>query len=158
MQVRKFFGASTREVLREVRDALGTNAIILSNRQVAGGIEIIATAEHEVQAHTHSKAAATPSQPARPAAPSTLISATPALPVAPGISAMPRIAPVQTPATKPASPQYAQLSEELKRMRSLLESQLSGFAWGNWRDATRSRPSSCAPCSVPASAPSSHAS
>lgn len=53
MQIRKFFGANTREVLREVRDALGSNALILSNRQVAGGIEIMAMAEDEAQALAH---------------------------------------------------------------------------------------------------------
>jgi flagellar biosynthesis protein FlhF len=39
--------------------------------------------------------------------------------------------PQPAPQIKPsASAQYVEMSQELKRMRSLLESQLSGFAWG----------------------------
>lgn len=43
--VKKFHAPTTREALRMVRDALGANAIILSNRQVEGGVEIIAVAD-----------------------------------------------------------------------------------------------------------------
>ena len=43
--IKKFYATTTRDALRQVRDALGANAIILSNRQVAGGVEIIAVAD-----------------------------------------------------------------------------------------------------------------
>ncbi|HNQ04997.1 MAG TPA: flagellar biosynthesis protein FlhF [Thiobacillaceae bacterium] len=43
--IKKFHAQTTREALRQVRDALGASAIILSNRQVAGGVEIIAVAD-----------------------------------------------------------------------------------------------------------------
>jgi len=131
MQIRKFFGANTREVLRQVRDALGSNALILSNRPVAGGIEIMAVAEDEAQAlaHVHPAPGSRPvpsQQVFKPAAP---------LP-APAIAAaseekLPEI-PLQEARPSPAarSAQHTEMSQELKRMRSLLESQLSGFAWG----------------------------
>lgn len=48
--VKKFHAPTTREALRMVRDALGANAIILSNRQVEGGVEIIAVADLDVAA------------------------------------------------------------------------------------------------------------
>ncbi len=48
--IKKFHAATTRDALRQVRDALGANAIILSNRQVAGGIEIIAVADMDMAA------------------------------------------------------------------------------------------------------------
>ncbi|MFZ5483436.1 MAG: flagellar biosynthesis protein FlhF [Pseudomonadota bacterium] len=50
--VKKFHAATTREALRLVRDALGANAIILSNRQVEGGVEIIAVADLDMAALT----------------------------------------------------------------------------------------------------------
>lgn len=53
MNVRKFFGSTTREALSKVRDALGTDALILSNRQYEGGVEIMAVADGEVQALTY---------------------------------------------------------------------------------------------------------
>ena len=42
MIVKKFYGTNTRDALRQVRDALGPDALILANRQIAGGgVEII---------------------------------------------------------------------------------------------------------------------
>ncbi|WP_035061801.1 flagellar biosynthesis protein FlhF [Andreprevotia chitinilytica] len=53
MVVKKFYGATTRDALRQVRDELGPDALILSNRQVAGGgIEIMAVADADVAAIT----------------------------------------------------------------------------------------------------------
>ncbi len=48
--IKKFHARTTREALRQVRDALGASAIILSNRQVAGGVEIIAVADLDMTA------------------------------------------------------------------------------------------------------------
>ncbi|MFA5083552.1 MAG: flagellar biosynthesis protein FlhF [Hydrogenophilaceae bacterium] len=48
--VKKFRAHTTRDALRMVRDALGANAIILSNRQVDGGVEIIAVADLDMAA------------------------------------------------------------------------------------------------------------
>jgi flagellar biosynthesis protein FlhF len=42
MNVKKFIGASSREALRKVRAALGDDAVILSNRNVDGQVEILA--------------------------------------------------------------------------------------------------------------------
>ncbi|GBG14105.1 flagellar biosynthesis protein FlhF [Novimethylophilus kurashikiensis] len=53
MNVRKFFGSNTRDALRQVRDALGADALILSNRKVDGGVEIMAVADGEVAALTY---------------------------------------------------------------------------------------------------------
>lgn len=44
MNVKKFSASSTREALRMVRDALGADAVILSNRNVNGSVEILALA------------------------------------------------------------------------------------------------------------------
>lgn len=53
MVVKKFYGATTRDALRQVRDELGPDALILSNRQVpGGGIEIMAVADTDVAALT----------------------------------------------------------------------------------------------------------
>jgi flagellar biosynthesis protein FlhF len=48
--IKKFHAQTTRDALRQVRDALGANALILSNRQVAGGVEIIAVADMDMAA------------------------------------------------------------------------------------------------------------
>ncbi len=48
MNVRKFFAKTSREALNMVKKELGDSAIILSNRAVEGGNEIIASAEDDM--------------------------------------------------------------------------------------------------------------
>ncbi len=48
MNVKKFTAATSREALRKVRDALGPDAVILSNRPVDGIVEILALASDDV--------------------------------------------------------------------------------------------------------------
>ncbi|WP_017525039.1 flagellar biosynthesis protein FlhF [Pusillimonas noertemannii] len=43
MNVSRFFGSTNREAMRQVRMALGPDALIVSNRRVNGGVEIMAT-------------------------------------------------------------------------------------------------------------------
>ncbi|MGG4603243.1 flagellar biosynthesis protein FlhF [Paenalcaligenes sp. Me131] len=43
MSVSRFFGSTSREAMRQVRLALGPDALIVSNRRVNGGVEILAT-------------------------------------------------------------------------------------------------------------------
>lgn len=45
MSVRRFVGANSREAMRQVRAALGEDALILSNRTTAEGVEILAMAD-----------------------------------------------------------------------------------------------------------------
>lgn len=49
MLVRKFYAPTSREALRLVKEALGDDALILSNRRAAEGIEISAVASGEVE-------------------------------------------------------------------------------------------------------------
>ena len=48
MKIRKFFAGSSREALRQVREALGPDAVVLSNRAVDGGVELVALAENDL--------------------------------------------------------------------------------------------------------------
>ena len=47
MNVKKFTAASSRDALRKVREALGPDAVILSNRQTDGVVEILALANDD---------------------------------------------------------------------------------------------------------------
>ena len=42
MSMRKFTAPTAREALREIRKQLGENAVILSNRRIENGVEIVA--------------------------------------------------------------------------------------------------------------------
>ena len=48
MNVKKFVAASSREAWRNVRETLGPDAVILSNRTVDGGVEILAMANEDM--------------------------------------------------------------------------------------------------------------
>ena len=50
MRVHKFLGPNSRAAMREVRTALGGDAVILSTRNVANGVEILAVAERDMVA------------------------------------------------------------------------------------------------------------
>lgn len=47
MKMKRYFAADTRTALRELREEQGDEAIILSNRKVSGGVEIIAALDYE---------------------------------------------------------------------------------------------------------------
>ena len=48
MNVRKFFAKTSREALNMVRNELGDSAIILSNKEVEGGSQILASREEDM--------------------------------------------------------------------------------------------------------------
>ena len=47
MNTKKFIAADMRQALKLVREELGADAVILSNRKVANGIEIVAAADYD---------------------------------------------------------------------------------------------------------------
>ena len=50
MSIKRFFAKTTREALNMVRDALGPDGVILSNRAMDGGIEILALGPEDITA------------------------------------------------------------------------------------------------------------
>ena len=102
MSVRRFLGVNSREAMRQVREALGDEALILANRQTEQGVEILAMAESAVAASSESSSA----PPVSPvASPATSPAAPPSL----------RDEPNQAFASM-----SAQLLEEMRDMRELL--------------------------------------
>ena len=47
MRIKRFFAPNMRHALREVRDEQGPDAVILSNRRVDGGIEVVAAVDYD---------------------------------------------------------------------------------------------------------------
>lgn len=64
MKIKRFVAKDMRTALQEVKDFLGPDAIILSNKKVAEGVEIVAAIDQEAQA-----AAKAPIAPAKPVQP-----------------------------------------------------------------------------------------
>lgn len=142
--IKKFHASTTREALRQVRDALGANAIILSNRQVPGGVEIMAVADMDMAALTSPPVAPQPIAPrhAEPEMPAAIRSNRVAAPLQheagmppPQVSAKPQpshhVPPAQA-AQEPVLEGVVQdIVREVKFLRGMLEGQLAGFAWGD---------------------------
>ncbi|HTN67066.1 MAG TPA: flagellar biosynthesis protein FlhF [Burkholderiaceae bacterium] len=127
MNVKKFLAHSSREALRQVRDAIGPDAVILSNRTVEGGVEILALAHDDI---------ASLAAPARDREP--VVEALPRRNEnmqAANLAAMFNRAPEPAPAPAPAAAavggnELNEVMSEIRSMRGMLEAQLAGLAWG----------------------------
>ncbi|MDA8225751.1 MAG: flagellar biosynthesis protein FlhF [Betaproteobacteria bacterium] len=138
MNVQKFIAANSREALRKVRDALGPEAMILSNRSIAEGVEVVALAAEDMAALTVSSAD-------RDMQPDFDWGRAPQRETVQGRAAalQTRATPVladtwseDEPEATPASVrEMANMMQEIRAMRGMLEIQLAELAW----DGQRSR-------------------
>jgi flagellar biosynthesis protein FlhF len=106
VNISRFFGSTNREALRQVRLALGPDALIVSNRRVNGGVEILATDPTAVPEQA-SRAQFSSPPPAPP------VSARAAVPAAPRAQA-----PVD-------------VMSAIGAMRGALENRIDELLWGN---------------------------
>ncbi|MEA2080874.1 MAG: flagellar biosynthesis protein FlhF, partial [Pseudomonadota bacterium] len=117
MKVKRFFAPDMRQAIRLVREAQGPDAVILSNRKVDGGIEIIAAVDYD-DSLLNDGASRTASQP-------SFENATPlAKAVQEPVSATQQVKWSQDPA-------IVAMRDEIKQLRGLLENQLAHLAWGD---------------------------
>ncbi|WP_456269265.1 flagellar biosynthesis protein FlhF [Kushneria sp. AK178] len=111
MGVHRFIGINARDAMRQVRESLGDEALILSNRQVEGGVEIVAMLDADQQSLTDSHSVSEP----EPVAPS------------PADAAPEPAAPPRPSGGAPEEMQAfsAQMMSELSAMRDLLNARLT---------------------------------
>lgn len=134
MSARKFTGATSREVLYKVRQALGEDALIISNRAVAQGVEVLAVpaaALGAVAEETPPAAVARkPAQVAAAPAPRRLAAAEKLAPASVPSAAVPAstAAAESAPAHKPAHGAVDGILGEIQRMRDLLQAELAALA------------------------------
>ena len=132
--MKTFVAPDMRTALKMVREEFGADAVILSNRRVEGGIELLATAEMPPPAPTFNDV--------RPATPTTAsqsgMPAQAAAPVGYGMSTAPvanaAFSEMETaPAASRGDAGWWQMQQEINSMRDLLEQQFSNFAWHDYR-------------------------
>ncbi len=153
MNVRKFVASSARDALRKVKELLGPDAIILSNRAIPGGVEIMAVAASDMEMIVPTPIQETKpplnddytvrlSSPAAfslpPAARKSPAAESPSLASRP----IPQIERPAVPETAAAIPRQAEIvpaevMDEIRSLRKIVEQHLAGFAWG---EAARSEP------------------
>jgi len=154
MNVRKFIAATAREALHKVKELLGPDAIILSNRAIPGGVEIMAVSAGDMdmiaplpakeapqsnndytvrlssQMASMSEQRATLTQTQQPSLKTPLQSKLPPL--------APRPAPqfdrpaMAMPGAEKAQAEVvpAEVMEEIRSLRKMFEQHLAGVAWG----------------------------
>jgi len=55
MKIKRFFAKDMRTAMTEVKEVLGPDAVIMSNKKVVGGIEIVAAVDYQAQAASSEK-------------------------------------------------------------------------------------------------------
>jgi flagellar biosynthesis protein FlhF len=138
MKITRHTAPDMRQALRAVRDQLGPDAVILTSRRTPTGVEVTAAMDFDAEA---SIAAATPvATPTERATSASHALSAPAAGPAPlgafastavaggGLASTPEPASVRVEARASASDP---MSEELKTLRRMLESQLAQLAWND---------------------------
>lgn len=134
MKIKRFVAKSMREAIRQVREEQGPDAVILSNRRVPGGVEVVAATDYDAalaQQALRRSAAPEPPPPTTPDKPKK-----PGAPTRPVVETRP-VMPLPAPAAPPPHTELALMQRELGSMRRLLEEQLAGF---NWMEMKRNQP------------------
>jgi len=123
MKVKRFFAPDMRQAIQKVREDQGPDAVILSNRKVEGGIEIIAALDYDESLFESGEAKGGP-EPAAVAAPqpSPATNSESPLPAPRRGANVPAVDWAQDPA-------IVSMKEEIRQLRGLLENQLAHLAW-----------------------------
>lgn len=140
MKIKRYLASSMREAIRHVREELGPEAVILSNRRVTGGLEVVAATDYDaalVQAAIRREAGEPPAgaapEPAVQPRPEPRLEAGsggPGPDPRPGIPRriqpqLPLIAPPVVAAEAPA-PELRALREEIQALRARLDARGPG--------------------------------
>jgi len=139
MNVRKFIAATARDALHKVKDLLGPDAIILSNRAIPGGVEIMAVAAADMEMMVPPPLRDRPADDDYTVRLSSeqgnVTAGTKVEPTMPPALA-PRPAPqVERPQVLAQSPAKAavvpmEVMDEIRSLRKMFEQHLAGAAWG----------------------------
>jgi flagellar biosynthesis protein FlhF len=135
VKIKHYRAPDMRQALRQVRDAQGPDAVILSSRKVSGGVEVVAAVDYDAEPEADSGWRMADSQSAR-SAPSTRV---------PSLESRVSSSESRVPAEDYAalarrlSPSHdfegadtrADVNEELRTVRRMLETQLATLAWND---------------------------
>ncbi len=106
MKIKRYFAPTMRLAMNLVRDEHGDDAVILSTKDVEGGVEIVAALDPEAmhyQEHSSKSLVAESTY---------------------------QTSEIKKAASDNNSPELAGMAAEIQAMRAMLENQLSGLAWG----------------------------
>jgi flagellar biosynthesis protein FlhF len=117
MKIKHYRAADMRQALRQVREAQGPDAVILSSRRIANGVEVVAAVDYDAEV----EASVGAGEPARSEA---------RIPTAADYAALAqRFQGAQ--GSQQISELPADANEELRTLRRMLETQLATLAWND---------------------------
>ncbi len=133
MKIKRFQAADVRQAIREVREVLGPDAVILSNTRVDGGVEIVAATDYDESQFKrhHVQAEPSPQHSAR------------AKDETPKVEINPMGATTQTETVNTQQniwsqePTLVQMRKEISGLKNMLQTQLSDLTW---KDMERQNP------------------
>ena len=150
MKIKRYFAADMRQAIRKVREEQGPDAVILSNRRVEGGIEIVAALDYDealinealgqsgLDGHrapvTELRAAgatAAHKNPVSPASGYQVPAAASSAQVAPASAEAARTESNRSSIYWAQDPALVDMRREIHELRGLLENQLAHLAWGD---------------------------
>jgi len=120
MKIKRFQATDVRQAIKEVREVLGPDAVILSNNRVDGGVEIVAATDYD-EAQFKRQSQTRPVEPAQ----------SPRVEINPAAEAAPHIEP-HVQATQniwSQEPTLIQMRKEISGLKDMLQNQLSDLAW-----------------------------
>jgi len=127
MKIVRHTAQDMRQALRSIREQLGEEAVILSSRRTAEGVEVTAAVDFDAGSlEAASAATAAAAAPAPALAPAPARAAPTSLSAEPAVSAAPTPPPLFDP--KPEVQSDA-MGKELQTLRRMLETQLAQLAW-----------------------------
>jgi len=130
MNVKRIVAKTSREAMRQLRDALGPDAVILSNRTVDGGVEVLALAAEDIASMAPPGVEAPAiAAPAKAPLADVQDETEPAPAVAIKRRLVERVAVPSTDSTQLAQSVVGEIRGEIKAMQMRLESQLADLAW-----------------------------
>jgi flagellar biosynthesis protein FlhF len=129
-----FSGATSREVLQKVKEALGDDALILSNREVAGVIEVVAVAASELTL-APSAAPIEPARHERSWHPESRLSETTAI-----LGAAPISRRAATSARGEVEGSLEGILSEIQGLKSMLQHDIAAFAMAEAQPAAATSP------------------
>lgn len=122
MKIKRFFANDIRQALRQVRDSLGPDAVILSNKPVEGGVELVAAKDYDEAAFASQQnrepdETTLPAQHEHHKRPADAAASRP----------RPQVASAQVEWSQ--DPTLVEMRREMRAMRRMMENQLSELTW-----------------------------
>jgi len=143
MKINRFFAKDMRQAIQKVRKTLGSDAVILSNKSVDGGVELVAAIDYDESAVIAAAVDATPPKLEQPSAPPQTASSAaiadlsrkrvveePQSPIKQKMVGQTKVLP-KSGIEQSQDPILLEMRQEMQALRRMMENELSELTWHN---------------------------